>query len=67
MIAMLNLRKKYQAREKLEREIARPTGHTTEAGVVKNGSVTLGWFVHNRYLLHLKSKIVPRILMPGFG
>ena len=41
---------KYQAREKLEREIARLTGHTTEEGVVKNGSVTLRWFVHNRYL-----------------
>lgn len=41
---------KYQAREKLELEIARLTGHTTEEGVVKNGSVTLRWFVHNRYL-----------------
>jgi integrase len=41
---------KFEAREKLEREIARLTGHTTEEGVVRNGSITLGWFVHNRYL-----------------
>ena len=41
---------KFEAREKLEREIARLTGHTTEEGVVRNGSVTLRWFVHNRYL-----------------
>lgn len=41
---------KFEAREKLELEIARLTGHTTEEGVVKNGSVTLNWFVHNRYL-----------------
>jgi hypothetical protein len=40
---------KFEAREKLEWEIARLTGHTTEEGVVRNGSVTLGWFVHNRY------------------
>jgi integrase len=41
---------KFEAREKLEREIARLTGHTTEEGVVRNGSVSLRWFVHNRYL-----------------
>ena len=41
---------KFEAREKLEREIARLTGHTTEEGIVRNGSITLGWFVHNRYL-----------------
>ncbi len=41
---------KFEAREKLEREIVRLTGHTTEEGVVRNGSVTLHWFVHNRYL-----------------
>lgn len=41
---------KFEAREKLEQEIARLTGHTTEEGVVKNGTVTLRWFVHNRYL-----------------
>ncbi len=41
---------KFEAREKLEWEIARLTGHTTEEGIVRNGSVTLRWFVHNRYL-----------------
>lgn len=41
---------KFEAREKLATEIARLTGHTTEEGVVRNGSVTLRWFVHNRYL-----------------
>ena len=41
---------KFEAREKLVMEIARLTGHTTEEGVVRNGSVTLGWFVRNRYL-----------------
>ena len=41
---------KFQAREKLEREIARLTGQITEDGVVKNGTVTFGWFVRNRYL-----------------
>lgn len=41
---------KYEAREKLELEIKRLTGQMTEDGVVKNGSVTFGWFVRNRYL-----------------
>lgn len=41
---------KYEAREKLEREIKRLTGQVTKEGVVRNGSVTLGWFVRNRYL-----------------
>lgn len=41
---------KTQARQKLEREIVRLTGHTTEDGTVKNGTVTFGWFVRNRYL-----------------
>jgi hypothetical protein len=41
---------KYEAREKLELEIKRLTGQITEDGVVKNGSITFGWFVHNRYL-----------------
>lgn len=41
---------KFQAREKLEREIARLTGQITEDGVIKNGTVTFGWFVRNRYL-----------------
>jgi len=41
---------KYEAREKLELEIKRLTGQITEDGVVKSGSVTFGWFVHNRYM-----------------
>jgi integrase len=41
---------KYEAREKLELEIKRLTGQIAADGVVKNGSVTFDWFVHNRYL-----------------
>ncbi|WP_263415223.1 site-specific integrase [Terriglobus albidus] len=41
---------KREAREKLEREIVRLTGQTIEDGTVKNGTVTFGWFVRNRYL-----------------
>jgi integrase len=41
---------KTQARQKLEVEIARLTGQTAEDGTVKNGTVTFGWFVRNRYL-----------------
>ena len=41
---------KSQAREKLETEIVRLTGQTIEDGTVRNGTVTFGWFVRNRYL-----------------
>jgi integrase len=41
---------KYEAREKLELEIKRLTGQVSENGVVRNGSITFGWFVRNRYL-----------------
>src|SRR5260370_38466460 len=41
---------KNEGREKLESEIVRPTGQTIEQGTVKNGTVTFGWFVRNRYL-----------------
>ncbi len=41
---------KYEAREKSELEIKKLTGQIAEDGVVKNGSVTFDWFVHNRYL-----------------
>jgi integrase len=41
---------KYQAREKLEHEIAALTGQITEDGTIRNGTVTFGWFVRNRYL-----------------
>ena len=40
---------KSQAREKLEAEIVRLTGQTIEDGTVKNGTMTFGWFVRNRY------------------
>lgn len=41
---------KPQAREKLASEITRLSGQITEDGSVKNGTVTFGWFVRNRYL-----------------
>jgi integrase len=41
---------KSQAREKLVEEITRLTGQITEDGSIKNGTVTFGWFVRNRYL-----------------
>ena len=41
---------KSEAREKLEREIARLGGQPAADGTVKNGTVTFGWFVRNRYL-----------------
>src|SRR5271168_3499590 len=41
---------KFQAREKLAQEITRTSGQVTEDGVVKNGTVTFGWFARNRYL-----------------
>lgn len=41
---------KYEAREKLELEIKRLTGQITEDDVIRNGTVTFGWFVRNRYL-----------------
>lgn len=41
---------KTEAREKLVREIARLTGQASEDGSIKNGTVTFGWFVRNRFL-----------------
>lgn len=41
---------KSEAREKLAQEITRTSGQITEDGLVKNGAVTFGWFVRNRYL-----------------
>ena len=41
---------KSRAREKLAQEITRLSGQITEDGSVKNGTVTFGWFVRNRYL-----------------
>jgi len=41
---------KSQAREKLATEITRLSGQITEDGSIKNGTVTFGWFVRNRYL-----------------
>ncbi len=41
---------KSEAREKLASEIVRLSGQATEDGIVKNGTVTFGWFVRTRYL-----------------
>ena len=41
---------KFEARESLEREIAKLTGHSPGGRVVNNSSVTFGWFVRNRFL-----------------
>ena len=41
---------KYEAREKLEREIVRLGGQSTGGQSVVNGAVTFEWFVNNRYL-----------------
>jgi len=41
---------KYEAREKLEREIVRLGGQSTGDQSVVNGSITFEWFVNNRYL-----------------
>ena len=41
---------KFQAREKLEGEIARLGGQSTGDRSMINGAVTFGWFVRNRYL-----------------
>lgn len=41
---------KFEARESLEREITRLTGHSRGAKAVTSGSVTFGWFVRNRFL-----------------
>ena len=42
---------KFQARERLEQEIAKQNGQTPGGGRVMNdGAVTFGWFVRNRFL-----------------
>jgi hypothetical protein len=41
---------KFQARDKLEGEIARLGGQSTGDRSMINGAVTFGWFVRNRYL-----------------
>ena len=38
------------AREELQKEIAKQTGQAADGRVMKDGSVTFGWFVRNRYL-----------------
>ena len=40
---------KGEAREELQKEIAKQTGQNPEGRVMKDGSVTFGWFVRNRY------------------
>jgi integrase len=41
---------KFQARERLEEELAKLGGRSGGEQVVPNGSVTFAWFVENRYL-----------------
>ena len=41
---------KSEAREELHKEIAKQTGQAADSRVMKDGSVTFGWFVRNRYL-----------------
>ncbi|MGC9225052.1 MAG: site-specific integrase [Terracidiphilus sp.] len=41
---------KYEARESLEREIAKLTGQSLGGKAVNDGFVTFGWFVRNRFL-----------------
>jgi integrase len=40
---------KFQARERLEQEIAKQNGHTPAGRVMNDGAVTFGWFVRNRF------------------
>jgi integrase len=41
---------KFQARERLEQEIARQTGQKSGGRVMNDGAVTFGWFLRNRFL-----------------
>jgi integrase len=41
---------KFEAREALEREIAKLTGQSSGSKSAKDASVTFGWFVRNRFL-----------------
>jgi integrase len=41
---------KFQARERLEQEIARQLGRQTNGRVMNDGAVTFGWFLRNRFL-----------------
>jgi integrase len=41
---------KSEAREELQKEIAQQTGQNANGRVMKDGSITFGWFVRNRYL-----------------
>src|SRR5215469_14169916 len=41
---------KSEAREELQKEIAKQTGQAAHGRVMKDGSVSFGWFVRNRYL-----------------
>ena len=41
---------KFQARERLEQEIAKQNGQNPGGRVMNDGAVTFGWFVRNRFL-----------------
>jgi integrase len=40
---------KFQARERLEQEVAKQNGQTPRGRVMNDGAVTFGWFVRNRF------------------
>jgi hypothetical protein len=40
---------KFEAREELQKEIAKQTGHNVGGRVMMDASITFGWFVRNRY------------------
>jgi hypothetical protein len=48
---------KFQAREKLLEEITKLTGPSTGDDSVKNGAVTFGWFVRNRFYPYKRSAL----------
>jgi hypothetical protein len=50
---------KFQARERLEQEIAKQNGHTPAGRVMNDGAVTFGWFVRNRFFSLKEAKWRP--------
>lgn len=68
---------KFQARERLEQEIAKHTGQNAGGHVMNDGAVTFGWFVPNRFLplkeanwkpetAMVKRLLIQRDLIDGF-
>jgi len=50
---------KFQARGRLEQEIAKQSGHTPAGRVMNDGAVTFGWFVRNRFFTLKEAKWRP--------